>query len=55
MQGLSNDVKQFFMVKNNLLTSLQNDADPADHTNDYNRVFGITLLKAFSCAKNKMD
>ena len=32
-----------------LLTSVHNDADEAD---DYNRVIGIALLKAFSHAKN---
>ena len=48
MQGLSSDFKQFFLVKNNLLTSVHNDADATD---DYNRVMGITLLKAFSCTK----
>ena len=57
MQGLSSDFKQFFLVKDNLLTSVHNDADDADttdDTNDYNRVIGIALLKAFSCAnKNK--
>ena len=60
MQGLSSDFEQFFLVKNNivyLLTSVHNDtdntddADAADDTDDYNRVSGITLLKAFSCAK----
>ena len=52
MQGLSSDFEQFFLVKNNfvyLLTSVHNDADDTD---DYNRVIGIALLKAFSCAKN---
>ena len=47
MQGLSSDLKQFFLVKNNLLTSVHNDAA------DYNRVIGIALLKAFRCAKNR--
>ena len=32
-----------------LSTSVHNDADNA---NDYSRVIGIALLKAFSCAKN---
>ena len=56
MQGLSSDLKQFFQVKNNLLTSVHNDTDTADDpddaddTDDYNRVIGIALLKAFSCA-----
>ena len=39
-----------------LLTSVHNDADNADATNDaddYNRVIGIAQLKAFSCTKNK--
>ena len=36
-----------------LLTSVHNDADDADATNDYNRVIGIAELKAFSCAKNQ--
>ena len=58
MQGLSSDLKQVFLVKNNLLTSVHNDADDtdatddADNTDDYNRVIGIALLKAFSCANN---
>ena len=37
-----------------LLTSVHNEADDADATDDadnYNRVIGIVLLKAFSCAK----
>ena len=63
MQGLSIDFKQFFLVKNNLLTSVHNDADAADHTDDadnvsnYSRVIGIALMKAFSCAKkiNKLS
>ena len=46
MQGLPSDLKQFFLVKNNLLTSVQNDTD------DYNRAIGIALLKPFSCANN---
>ena len=33
MQGLSSDLKQFFLVKNNLLTSVHNDAD-ADATDN---------------------
>ena len=48
MQGLSSDLKQFFLVKNTLLTSVHNNTDNAD---DYNRMIGIALLKAFSCAK----
>ena len=48
MQGLPSDLKQFFLVKNNLLTSVHNDTDDADN---YNRVIGIALLKAFSCTK----
>ena len=52
MQGLSSDFKQFFLVKNNLLTCIHNDTDATD---DYNRVIGIALLKAFSCAKNQAD
>ena len=34
MQRLSSDLKQFFLVKNNLLTSVHNDADDADNTDD---------------------
>ena len=45
---LSSDFKQFFLVKNSLLISVHNDTDDTD---DYNRVIGIALLKAFSCAK----
>ena len=52
MQGLSSDLKEFFLVKNNLLTSAHNDADATDDADDYNRVIGITQLKAFSCANN---
>ena len=33
-----------------MLTPVHNNADNAD---DYNRVIGIALLKAFSCAKNE--
>ena len=54
IQGLSSDLKQVFLVKNNLLTSVHNDGDNTDardDTNNYNRVIGIALLKAFSCAK----
>ena len=51
MRGLSSDLKQFFLVKNNLLTSVHNDIDAADDADDYNRVIGIALLKAFSCGK----
>ena len=50
MLGLSSDFKQFFLVKNNLLTSVHSDTDDAgatDNANDYNRVIGIELLKAF--------
>ena len=56
MQGFSSDLKQFFLVKNNLLTFVHNDtddADAADKADNYNRVIGIALLKAFSCAKNR--
>ena len=35
-----------------LLTSVYNNADYADDTDDYNRVIGLAQLKAFSCAKN---
>ena len=55
MQGLSKLFKQFLLVKNNLLTSVHNDADAtdnADDTDDYNRVIGIAQLKAFSSAKH---
>ena len=49
MQGLPSDFEQFFLVKNNLLTSVHNDTD------DYNRVTGIAQLKAFSCAKTYVE
>ena len=58
MQGLSSDFKQFFLIKNNfvyLLRSVHNNADDAnnaDTADDYNRVIGIAMLKAFSCDKN---
>ena len=55
MQGLSSGLKQCVLVKNNLLTSVHNDvdnADATDNTDDYNRVIGIALLRAFSCSKN---
>ena len=55
MQGLSSDVMQFFLVKNNLLTSVHNDADATDDANNYNRVIGMALLKAFSCANKKQE
>ena len=64
MQELSSDLKQFFLVKINLLTSVHNDtddtdaadnADTTDDTDDCNRVIGKTLLKAFSCAKSGVD
>ena len=63
MQGLSSDLKQFFLAKNNLFASIHNDTDDADATdnadttdngddaNKYNWVIGIALVKAFSCAK----
>ena len=51
MQGLSSDLEQFFLVKNNLLTSVHNNADDTD---DYNRVIGIAQLNAFSCSKNEV-
>ena len=44
MQELSSDFKQFFLVKNNLLTSVHNDTDAIDDTDVYNRVIGIALL-----------
>ena len=44
---LSTDCKSCTM-----LTSVHSDADVADDANNYNRVIGIALLKAFSCAKN---
>ena len=53
MQGLSNDLRQFFLVKNNLLTSVHNNTDNVDNANEYNSVIGIALLKAFSCAKKE--
>ena len=46
---LSTDSKTY-----TLLTSVHNKTDDADATDDsdyYNRVIGITQLKAFSCAK----
>ena len=52
MQGLSCDFEQFFLVKNNLLTSVHNDTDDADNADDYKRVNGIAQLNAFSYAKN---
>ena len=42
-----------------LLTSVHNDADnanttfDADDADNYNRVIGIALLRAFGCAKNE--
>ena len=48
-RDFSSDFKQFFLVKNNLLTLDCNDADDA---NDYKWLIGIALLKAFSCANN---
>ena len=39
-----------------LLTSVHNDADDTDATDDaidYNRVISIALLKAFSCVKKQ--
>ena len=33
-----------------LLTSVHNDTDNADDADDYDRVIGVELLKAFSCA-----
>ena len=59
IQGLSSDLKQSFLVKNNSLTSAHNDTDVADDadatdnsddTDNYNRVIGIALLKAFCCS-----
>ena len=47
MQGVSSDLEQFFLVKNNLVTSIHTNADAADDADDYNRVIGIALLKAF--------
>ena len=49
MKGLSSDFKQFLLVKNNLLTSVNNETDNADATDDadnagnYNRMIGIAL------------
>ena len=52
-RGLSNDFEQFFLVKNNFLTSVHNDVDDADNADttddadntdnagNYNRVIGI--------------
>ena len=54
IQGLSIDLEQIFLVKNSLLTSVHNDAgdtDATDYADNYNRVIGVVLLKAFSCAK----
>ena len=47
MLWLSSNFEQFFLVKNNLLTSAHNDID------DYYRVIGIAQLNAFTCAKKK--
>ena len=41
-----------------MLTPVHSDtdnADNADDTDDYNRMTGIALLKALSCANNWMD
>ena len=35
-----------------MLTSVHNDAENADDAEDYNRVIGIALLKAFICTNN---
>ena len=43
---------------NILLTSAHNDADNTDATDDadvYSRVIAIALLKAFSCAKKRLQ
>ena len=53
--GLPSDFKQIFLVKNNLVTSVHNEADAADDNDDYNRVIGMALLKAFSCAKKSRN
>ena len=50
MQELSSDLKQFFLVKNSS-SSVHSDTDDAE---DYNRVIGIALLKAFSCANKNV-
>ena len=47
--SLSTDCKTY-----TLLTSVYNDTDDVDTTDatdDYNRVIGIAMLKAFNCAK----
>ena len=43
---------QVISSKNNLLTSVHNNTDDADDTNNYNKVIGIAQLNAFSCANN---
>ena len=43
---------QFSLQKLQMLPPVHNDADDADNTDDYNRLIGIVLLKAVSCAKN---
>ena len=51
--SLSTDCKTY-----TLLTSVHNDADApddVDNANNYNRVSGIALLKAFSCGNNEND
>ena len=62
MQGPSSDLKQFFLVKNNLFTSVHNDTNDADNYNraigiydadNYNRAIGIAPMKAFSCIKKE--
>ena len=42
---------QFSLQKSQMLTPVHNDKDDANDADDYNRVIGKTLLKAFSCTK----
>ena len=53
MQGLSSDFEQLLPGKNNLLTSVYNEADY--DANDYNKVIGLAHLKVFSCSKNQIN
>ena len=39
------------LQKLQMLATVHNDEDDTNNTDDYNRVIGIALLKAFSCAK----
>ena len=37
-----------------MLTPVHNDADNTNDADDYNRMIGIALLKAFGCANNRV-